>query len=125
MKVLEGKSVYGGIAIGRISIFDKGDRQVKRISIEDTAAEIRRFDEAKEKAKKQLKALYEKALHEVGEVNAMIFDVHQMMLDDLDYVESVTNIIESQNVNAEFAVATTGDNLSQVFALMSAALSFI
>ena len=118
MKVLEGKSVYGGIAIGRISIFDKGDRQVKRISIEDTAAEIRRFDEAKEKAKKQLKALYEKALHEVGEVNAMIFDVHQMMLDDLDYVESVTNIIESQNVNAEFAVATTGDNLSQVFASM-------
>ena len=81
MKVLEGKSVYGGIAIGKISIFAKGDRQVKRTSIEDTAAEIKRFDEAKEKAKEQLKALYEKALHEVGEVNAMIFDVHQMMLD--------------------------------------------
>lgn len=118
MKVLEGKSVYGGIAIGKISIFAKGDRQVKRIAIEDTAAEIKRFDEAKEKAKEQLKGLYEKALHEVGEVNAMIFDVHQMMLDDLDYVESVTNIIETQNVNAEFAVATTGDNLSDVFASM-------
>lgn len=118
MKVLEGKSVYGGIAIGKISIFAKGDRQVKRTSIEDTAAEIKRFDEAKEKAKEQLKALYEKALHEVGEVNAMIFDVHQMMLDDLDYVESVTNIIETQHVNAEFAVATTGDNLSDVFASM-------
>ena len=118
MKVLEGKSVYGGIAIGKISIFAKGDRQVKRTSIEDAAAEIKRFDEAKEKAKEQLKGLYEKALQEVGEVNAMIFDVHQMMLDDLDYVESVTNIIETQNVNAEFAVATTGDNLSEVFASM-------
>lgn len=118
MKVLEGKSVYGGIAIGKISIFAKGDRQVKRTSIEDAAAEIKRFDEAKEQAKEQLQGLYEKALQEVGEVNAMIFDVHQMMLDDLDYVESVTNIIETQKVNAEFAVATTGDNLSQVFASM-------
>lgn len=118
MKVLEGKSVYGGIAIGKISIFFKGDRQVKRTSIEDAAAEIKRFEEAKKKAKEQLKGLYEKALQEVGEVNAMIFDVHQMMLDDLDYVESVTNIIETQNVNAEFAVATTGDNLSEVFASM-------
>lgn len=118
MKVLEGKSVYGGIAIGKISIFAKGDHQVKRTSIEDAAAEIKRFDWAREKAKEQLKGLYEKALQEVGEVNAMIFDVHQMMLDDLDYIESVTNIIETQKANAEFAVATTGDNLSQVFASM-------
>lgn len=118
MNVLEGKSVFGGIAIGKISIFAKGDHTVKRESIEDAAAELKRFEEAKETAKTQLKGLYEKALQEVGEVNAMIFDVHQMMLDDLDYVESVTNIIESQKVNAEFAVATTGDNLSEVFASM-------
>ncbi|MCM1245219.1 MAG: phosphoenolpyruvate--protein phosphotransferase [Roseburia sp.] len=118
MKVLEGKSVYGGIAIGKISIFNKGDRQVKRESVEDADAELKRFTDAKEKAKEQLKGLYEKALQEVGEVNAMIFDVHQMMLDDLDYVEPITNIIETQKVNAEFAVATTGDNLSEVFASM-------
>lgn len=118
MNVLEGKSVYGGIAIGKISVFAKGDRQVKRESVEDPAAELKRFTDAKEKAKEQLKGLYEKALQEVGEVNAMIFDVHQMMLDDLDYVEPITNIIETQKVNAEFAVATTGDNLSEVFASM-------
>lgn len=118
MNVLEGKSVYGGIAIGKISIFAKGDRQVKRESVEDPAVELKRFTDAKEKAKEQLKGLYEKALQEVGEVNAMIFDVHQMMLDDLDYVEPITNIIETQKVNAEFAVATTGDNLSEVFASM-------
>ncbi len=118
MDVLEGKSVYGGIAIGKISIFAKGDRQVKRESVEDAEAELKRFTDAKEKAKEQLKGLYEKALQEVGEVNAMIFDVHQMMLDDLDYVEPITNIIETQKVNAEFAVATTGDNLSEVFASM-------
>ncbi len=118
MLVLEGKSVYGGIAIGRISIFEKGDRQVKRQTIEDEAKEVERFEKAKEKAKEQLKVLYEKALREVGEANAMIFDVHQMMLDDMDYVESITNMIETQKVNAEFAVATTGDNFSQMFAAM-------
>lgn len=118
MLVLEGKSVYGGIAIGRISIFEKGDRQVKRRTIENVAQEIQRFEAAKEKAKEQLKVLYEKALREVGEANAMIFDVHQMMLDDMDYVESITNMIETQKVNAEFAVATTGDNFSQMFAAM-------
>lgn len=118
MKVWEGKSVFGGIAIGRIQIFDKGDSPVKRCTVEDTRAEIARFEKAKEKAKDQLKVLYEKALREVGENNAMIFDVHQMMLDDLDYVESIVNIIETQSVNAEFAVATTGDNFSQMFAAM-------
>ncbi len=118
MLVLEGKSVYGGIAIGRISVFDKGDRPVKRQTVENAAEEIRRFEMAKETAKKQLHVLYEKALREVGEANAMIFDVHQMMLDDLDYVESITNIIETQKVNAEFAVASTGDNFSKMFAAM-------
>lgn len=118
MIVSEGKSVYGGIAIGKICIFDKEDSQVKRRTIEDVDAELARFEQAKEKAKKQLQELHDKALQEVGESGAMIFEVHQMMLDDLDYVESVTNMIQTQKINAEFAVATTGDNLSQVFALM-------
>lgn len=118
MVVSEGKSVYGGIAIGKICIFDKEDSQVKRRTIEDVDAELARFEQAKEKAKKQLQELHDKALQEVGESGAMIFEVHQMMLDDLDYVESVTNMIQTQKINAEFAVATTGDNLSQVFALM-------
>lgn len=118
MEVLNGKSVFGGIAIGKISIYDKGDDQVKREKIDDTAAEVQRFEKAKEKAKEQLGALYEKALREVGEVNAMIFEVHQMMLDDLDYVEAITHMIENQNINAEYAVATTGDNFSDMFASM-------
>lgn len=118
MKVLEGKSVFGGIAIGKISVLDKGDSQVVRKSIENADAEKKRFETAKETAKEQLKNLYEKALHEVGEANAMIFDVHQMMLDDLDYIESVTNMIETQSINAEYAVAVTGDNFSQMFAAM-------
>ncbi len=113
--VIEGKSVFGGIAIGRISIWSKSDSQVKRNKITDVEAEIKRFHSAREKAKAQLASLYEKALKEVGEVNAAIFEVHQMMLDDLDYVESVTNIILSQEVNAEFAVANTGDNFYQMF----------
>ena len=86
MLVLDGKSVFGGIAIGKIALFEKGDDPVKRKTIEDTNEEIKRFENAKEKAKEELKALYEKALLEVGEANAMIFDVHQMMLDDLDSV---------------------------------------
>lgn len=118
MVVLDGKSVYGGIAIGRISIFDKGESQVKREVVDDVPAEIDRFMTAKEKAKEQLQKLYDKAIKEVGEANAMIFEVHQMMLDDLDYVESITNMIETQKINAEFAVATTGDNFSQMFAAM-------
>lgn len=118
MLVLEGKSVFGGIAIGHIAIWGKDDSQVKRQNIEDVAAELGRFETAKEKAKEQLQGLYEKALREVGEANAMIFEVHQMMLDDLDYVESITNMIETQKINAEFAVATTGDNFAQMFAAM-------
>lgn len=118
MKVLEGKSVFGGIAIGRISFFDRGESQVVRRHIEDIKAEQTRFEEAREQAKTELQGLYEKALQEVGEASAMIFEVHQMMLDDLDYVESVTNMIETQKINAEFAVAHTGDNFSHIFSAM-------
>ncbi len=118
MQELKGKSVFGGIAIGRISVYNKDESTVKRVKIEDTVAEVKRFEEAKETAKEQLQALYEKALVEVGEVNAMIFDVHQMMLDDLDYVEAITHMIENQGINAEYAVAATGDNFSNMFAAM-------
>lgn len=116
--VLEGKSVFGGIAIGRLSIYNKKENQVKREKITDVEAEITRFTDAKETAKEQLKGFYEKAVKEVGEVNAAIFEVHQMMLDDLDYVEAITNMIRTQEVNAEFAVASTGDNFSKMFAAM-------
>ena len=116
--VLKGKSVFGGIAIGRLSIYNKKENQVKREKITDVEAEITRFTDAKETAKEQLKGFYEKAVKEVGEVNAAIFEVHQMMLDDLDYVESITNMIRTQEVNAEFAVASTGDNFSKMFAAM-------
>ena len=115
---IEGKSVYSGVAIGRLAIYHKADNQVKREKISDVEAELARFEEARNTAKEQLAGLYEKALKEVGEVNAAIFEVHQMMLDDLDYVESVTNMIQSQEVNADYAVATTGDTLSEVFASM-------
>lgn len=116
--VLEGKSVFGGIAIGRLSVYGKKDRAVKRSKVTDTEAENNRFLEAKEEAKRQLGGFYEKAVKEVGEVNAAIFEIHQMMLDDPDYLESVTNMIKTQEVNAEFAVASTGDNFSAMFAAM-------
>ena len=118
MKVLEGKSVFSGIAIGKISILQKADTSVKRTKVENPEAEITRVQEAKEKAVEQLQKLYDKALREVGESGAAIFEVHQMMLDDLDYVESITNMIRTQEVNAEFAVASTGDNFSKMFAAM-------
>ncbi len=118
MIVWEGKSVYGGVAIGPIRCMDQGESPIKRYSIQDTVFEVSRFTDAKEQAKEDLARLYDKAKREVGETNAMIFEVHQMMLDDLDYVESVTNMIEHQKVNAEFAVAKTGDNFSQMFAAM-------
>ncbi len=116
--VLEGKSVFGGIAIGTLSVYGKKDHTVCRSKVTDTAAEEQRFLDAKEEAKRQLAGFYEKALKEVGEVNAAIFEIHQMMLDDPDYLESVSNIIKTQEVNAEFAVASTGDNFSQMFAAM-------
>ena len=115
---LHGKSVFGGIAMGRLSVYHKTDNAVKRTKITDIEAEKKRFEDAKEEAQRQLGVFYEKAVREVGEVNAAIFEMHQMMLDDLDYVETITNMIETQQVNAEFAVASTGDNFAQMFAAM-------
>ncbi len=115
---LTGKSVFGGIAIGNLSLYRKNDNAVKRVKVENPEVEINRFEEAKETAKAQLGQLYDKAMKEVGEANAAVFEVHQMMLDDLDYIESVQNMIRSQGINAEFAVATTGDNFSEMFAAM-------
>ena len=118
MRVYSGKSVFGGIAIGTIQVYKKGEQQVKRRKIEDVPAEIRRYRTAKQTALEQLQNLYDKALKEVGEANAAIFEIHQMMLEDDDYNESVENIIETQRVNAEYAVAVTEDNFAQMFASM-------
>lgn len=113
-----GKSAFSGIAIGRIKVIQKGERQIKRTKIEDTEKEILRFRNAKDTAKTQLAALYDKALKEVGEANAAIFEVHQMMLDDGDYLESVENIITAQEVGSEYAVAMTSDNFAAIFSSM-------
>lgn len=118
MKVYEGKSVYSGIAIGRIRLFSKDERQVKRVRVSDTDAELARYEDARKKSIGELAELHDKALKEVGEANAAIFEVHQMMLEDDDYNDSVRNIITSQGVNAEYAVAATGDNFSRMFASM-------
>lgn len=115
---MDGKSVFVGVAMGRLSIYKKNDQVVKRTRVSDTEAEVRRYENASEKAKEQLAALYDKALKEVGESSAAIFEVHQMMLDDLDYQESVTNMIRAQGINAEYALAVTGDNFSEMFAAM-------
>ncbi len=115
---LQGKSVFSGIAIGHISIYQSKDNLVKRTKIDDASAEIERFKAARDIAKQQLSDLYDKALKEVGEANAAIFEVHQMMLDDLDYEESIINMIETQSINADYAVATTGDNFAEMFAAM-------
>ena len=104
--------------MARISILQKADTSVKRTKVEDPEAEITRVQEAKEKAVAQLQKLYDKALQEVGESGAAIFEVHQMMLDDEDYLDSIDNIIRTENVNAEYAVATTGDNFADMFAQM-------
>lgn len=118
MEIIQGKAIFGGIAIGPISFFAKEQKQVKRTKVEDTEAEIVRYEAALATAIEQLGALYEKALKEVGESEAQIFEVHQMMLEDDDYNDSVKNIITSQGLNAEYAVATTGDNFSTMFAAM-------
>lgn len=118
MKVLEGKSVFSGIAIGKISIFQKADTSVKRLHVEDVEAEVSRVDEAKATALAQLQKLYDKAVQEVGESGAAIFEVHQMMMEDGDYLDSISNIIRTEGVNAEYAVATTGDNFASMFASM-------
>ena len=118
MKKYTGKSVFAGVAIGKVMLYDKGQQQVKRKKVEDTEHEVARYQEACEKAKEELACLYDKALKEVGESGAAIFEIHQMMLDDDDYIESVKNIIETQMVNAEYAVAQTGDNFFQMFSAM-------
>lgn len=118
MITLSGKSVFGGIAIGKIAFYKRNEIQIKRSRVENTEQEVKRFEAAKEKAVSQLQELHDKALDDVGETNAMIFEIHQMMLEDLDYVESIVNIITSQEVNAEYAVATTADNFAAMFAAM-------
>lgn len=118
MITLKGKSVFGGVAIGKISFYKRNEQQIKRWHVEDTDAEVKRFEAAKEKAVGELQALYEKAMVDVGEANAAIFEIHQMMLEDLDYIESIINIITTQEVNAEYAVGTTADNFAAMFAAM-------
>lgn len=118
MEVYQGKSIFKGIAIGKLFFYQKGEQSVKREKIQDTATEIQRYEAARQEAIDQLNVLYEKAVKEVGEVNAAVFEVHAMMLEDDDYVDSIVNIIETQRVNAEFAVATTGDNFAAMFAEM-------
>lgn len=118
MQCLKGKSVYKGIAMGKISVLKKDDYIVKRTKIEDAQAEIQRVKAAVAASQEQLQKLYEKAVKEVGEASAAIFEVHQMMLEDEDYSESIENIITTEMVNAEYAVASTGDNFSEMFASM-------
>ncbi|WP_334105378.1 phosphoenolpyruvate--protein phosphotransferase, partial [Muricomes intestini] len=118
MITITGKSVFGGVSIGRLSFYKRKQRVIKRTHVDAVEAECARFQEAKTTAAGQLKELYEKALADVGEANAMIFEIHQMMLEDLDYIESVENIIRTQEVNAEFAVAATADNFAQMFTAM-------
>ena len=118
MQVYNGKSVFGGIAIGKISVYQKKEQQVKRVKVEDPDQEMARYEKAKAEGIRQLQGLYDKALKEVGEANAAIFEVHQMMMEDDGYNESVENIVRNQGVNAEYAVATTGDNYAQMFSAM-------
>lgn len=118
MTVFSGKGVYGAIGYGKISVFKKQNVAIKRISTEDSAAELKRVKKAKEASLLQLENIYKKALKEVGETNAQIFEIHMMMLEDEDYNESIENIIETQKVNAEYAVAVTADNFAEMFSSM-------
>lgn len=118
MKKFQGKGVYGAVAVGKISLLKKADASVKRVRVVDTDNEKTRFEQAKTLAVEQLQEIYDKALKEVGEANAAIFEIHQMMLDDEDYNDSINNIIDSQSVNAEYAVAITADNFADMFAAM-------
>lgn len=118
MKEYEGKSVFNGIAIGKIHLHKKNERQIKREKVQNVEAECQRYYDAVEVAVKELKQLHDKAVKEVGEAGAAVFEIHQMMLTDDDYRESVENIIKTQKVNAEYAVATTGDNFAQIFSSM-------
>lgn len=118
MKKYTGKGVYGAVAIGKISIFKRQEVSVKRERIEDTEAQKQRVEAAKALATEQLQEIYDKALVEVGEANAQIFEIHMMMLEDMDYNDSICNIIETQSVNAEYAVAVTSDNFAEMFSAM-------
>ena len=118
MNVYQVKSVFGGIAIGHLCVYQKGEQQVTRQKIEDVEAEVKRFQDAREAAQAQLGELYDKAVKEVGEANAAIFEMHQMLLEDEDYQDSVENIIRTQQVNAEYATAVTSDHFSSMFAEM-------
>ncbi|WP_455249027.1 phosphoenolpyruvate--protein phosphotransferase [Ruminococcus sp.] len=118
MREYTGKGVYGAIAVGKISIFKKQDTVIQRTSVTDTEAEKARVEAAKTAASEQLQAIYEKALKEVGETNAQIFEIHMMMLEDEDYNESIQNIIDTQKVNAEYAVSVTADNFAEMFSAM-------
>lgn len=118
MNVYQGKSVFGGIAIGHLCVYQKGEQQVTRQKIEDVEAEVKRFQVAREAAQAQLGELYDKAVKEVGEANAAIFEMHQMLLEDEDYQDSVENIIRTQQVNAEYATDVTSDHFSSMFAEM-------
>lgn len=118
MITLTGKSVFGGVAIGRIAFYKRNEITIKRTHVDDIEGEVKRFETAKEKAVAQLQELYNKAMEDVGESNAMIFEIHQMMLEDLDYVESIVNIITTQKVNAEYAIGTTADNFAAMFQAM-------
>ena len=118
MITLTGKSVFGGVEIGKLAFYKRNNQQVKRWRVVDTEAEVTRFEAAKASAVEQLQGLYEKAMKDVGEENAMIFEIHQMMLEDLDYLESIIHIITNQQVNAEYAVATTADNFAAMFSAM-------
>ena len=118
METLKGKAVYKGIALGKISVLRKTENVVKRVKIEDADAELQRVETARAQAIEQLGKLYDKAVKEVGEASAAIFEVHQMMLEDLDFNEAIENTIRTQEVNAEYAVASTGDSFSEMFASM-------
>ena len=118
MQCFQGKSVYKGIVLGPVVVLRKNDYQVKRTKTEDPEAEIGRVQKAIDNSKEQLQKLYDKALKEVGEASAAIFEVHQMMLEDDDYLDAIQNMIRTEMINAEYAVAVTGDNFSEMFASM-------
>lgn len=118
MTTFKGKGVYGAIALGKISVFKRKEASVKRVHVDDIEAEKARLAAAKEESARQLSEIYEKAIKEVGEANAQIFEIHMMMIEDDDYNESIQNIIETQSVNAEYAVAVTADNFAEMFASM-------
>lgn len=118
MDKFAGKSVFKGVAMGNVVVLDKKDKPVVREKITDTDSEVARVDVAVAEGIKQLGVLYDKALKEVGEASAAIFEAHQMMIEDMDYNDSIKNIIRTENVNAEFAVAVAGDNFAEMFAAM-------